>query len=137
MEIQDAEWFLRFYSSFSNGVCRIDKMFRGILLGAWRGGNTATVFLGIMALGSTLTSALKSVATLFLEDTAGGKNHPSIAVKKEEERKAKQTHGGYLGLVLQGSSVSFVSLHLGPIKYITYLFLGLFSKGEKKTKTTL
>lgn len=39
---------------------------------------------------------------LFLEDTAGGKDHSSIAVKKEEEnKKTKQTHREYLGLVLQ------------------------------------
>lgn len=63
-----------------------------------------------------------------------GKTHPSIAVKKGEERKAKQAHGEYLCLVLQGSSVSFVSLHLGPIKYITYLWF--IFQGKKKAFNT-
>lgn len=50
-------------------------------------GNPATVFVGIMALGSSLSSGWKSVAVSFLENTAVGKDHPSITVKKEQEKK--------------------------------------------------
>lgn len=83
---------------------------------------------------------LKSVAVLFLEDTAGGKGHPSIIVKKEEEKRAKQTHREYLGLVLQtnkGALCPCVLLTPWPYKIHHLSFPCFIFQGErKKTKQT-
>lgn len=75
-----ADWRCRFCSFLSNGW-NVQRDFVGT------GGNPATVFVGIMALGSPLSSGWKSVAMSFLEDTARGKDHPSNTVKKEQEKK--------------------------------------------------
>lgn len=90
-------------------------------------------------LASWLLAPLQSVPEnlwpcYFWKTLQVGKTIP-LTVKKKEEIKSQTNPQGIFGFGVasqERSSVSFVSLHLGPIKYITYLFLALFSKGGKK-----
>lgn len=130
MEIGDVEWFSRFYRAMEFAVwIKCSEGFCGDL-----GEHSRSVSWHC---GSWLLSNqwLKICGHLFLEDAAGGKDHSSTTVKKEEGKKSQTNPQRIFGFDVanqRGRSVSFVSLHLGSIKYITSLFLALFSKGVKK-----
>lgn len=126
---------LRFYSFFSNEVCCRDEMFRGILWGL--GGIQPLCFLASWLLAPLWPVAGNLWPCYFWKTQQVGKTILLSQLKRKRKKKRnKPTENIWFGVTnQQGSSVSFVSLHLGPIKYITYLFLALFSK-KKKTFNT-
>lgn len=84
--------------------------------------------------GSWLLSnqCFKTVAMLFLEGSRW--ERPSLYCSKKGRGKKSQTNPWRVfGFGVAGKLCVLCVLHLGPVKYITYIFLVLFSKGEKKT----
>lgn len=104
----------------------------------WGLGGRDAVFLGIMAFSFFLTSGVKTVVICYFWKTQQAQK---TIHRLQLKRKKNQTNPRALENIwvwCDGEALCslcperFFTLHHGPIKYITYLFLGLFPKEKKK-----